>query len=73
MLVDLAARRLEIEPAVHHLDAQMVLFVDHHTELFVWVDRHGPGAFALGVLPADQLALDEELAVELRPDRLTST
>ena len=56
---------VQVEPALHHLDPQMILFVDHQAEL----SRCGSmatraGALALGVLAADELPLDEELAVD---------
>ena len=37
-LVDLLPRRGQVEAALHHLDPQMVLFVDHHAELLA-LDR----------------------------------
>ena len=42
----------------------MVLFVDHQADLLAAVDGHAAGAFALGVLAADELPLDQELAVD---------
>ena len=43
----------------------MVFLVDHQAELFAAVDGHGPGALALGMFAADQVPLDEELAIDL--------
>ena len=63
--VDLLPDALQVQPALHHLDPQVVLLVDHQAELFAAVDGHGPGALALGVLAADQVPLDEELAIDL--------
>ena len=63
--VDLLPDAVQVQPALHHLDAQVVLLVDHQAELLVAVDGHGAGALALGVLAADQVPLDEELAVDL--------
>ena len=62
--VDLLPGGLQVEPAVHHLDAQMVLLVDHQADLLVAVDGHAAGALAFGMFAADQLPLDEELAVD---------
>ena len=62
--VDLLPDALQVQAALHDLDAQVVLFVDHQAELLVAVDGHGAGALALGVLAADQLAFDEELAID---------
>ena len=63
--VDLFPNAVQIEPALHHLDAEVVLLVDHQAELFGAVDGHGAGALAFGVLAADQVPLDEKLAVDL--------
>ena len=62
--VDLLPGVLQIEPAVHHLDPQVVFLVDHQADLLAAVDGHAAGPFALGVLAADQLPLDQELAVD---------
>ena len=59
----------QVQPAVHHLDPQMVFLVDHQADLLVAVDGHAAGALAFGVLAADQLPLDEELAVDAFPAR----
>ena len=43
----------------------MVLLVDHHADLLARIDDHAAGAFGVGVFAADELPLDEELAVDL--------
>jgi hypothetical protein len=63
--VDLLPDALEVEPAVHHLDAKVVLFVDHQAVPFVSIDGHGAGTGTFGVLAADEVPFDKELAVEL--------
>ena len=62
--VDLLPDAAQLQPALHHLDPQMVLLVDHQAELLAAVDGHGAGALALGVFAADQVPLDEELAID---------
>jgi hypothetical protein len=42
----------------------MILFVDHQADLFIAGDGHAAGTFALGMFPADQLSLDQELSVD---------
>ena len=64
-LVDLLPGRVEVEAAVEHLDPQVVLFVDHHADLLARIDGDAARALGLGMLAADQLPLDEELAVDL--------
>ena len=66
-VVDLFPGRLQVQPALHHLDAQMILLVDHQAERLARVDGHGSCPFALGVLAADQLSFDQELAVHVPP------
>ena len=63
-LVDLLPGGAEIEAALEHLDPQMILFVDHHAHLLALVDDHGPGAFGIGMLAADELPLDQELPID---------
>src|SRR5436190_128986 len=62
--VDLFPSSAEIETTLEDLDSQVVLFVDHHAHLLTLVDEHGAGAFGIGMLAADELALDQELAVD---------
>ena len=57
----------QVQPALHHLDPQVVLLVDHQAELLAAVDGHGAGALALGMFAADEVPLDEELAVDASP------
>ncbi len=40
--IDLLPRAGQVQAAVHHLDPQMVLLVDHQAELLVGVDHHAP-------------------------------
>ena len=47
-----------------HLDPQVIFFVDHHADLLARIDGHAAGPLALGVFAADELPLDEELAVD---------
>lgn len=54
----------EVEAALENLDAQMVLFVDHHAGLFALVDEDGAGPFGIRMFAADELTFDEELAVD---------
>ncbi len=63
--VDLLPDAVQVEAALHDLDPQVVFLVDHQAELLVPVDGHGPAALAFGVLAADQVPLDEELAIDL--------
>ena len=63
-LVDLLPGGAEVEPALHDLDPQVILFVDHHADLLARVDGHAAGALGLGMLAADELPLDQELAVD---------
>ena len=55
---------LQVQPAVHALDPQMVLLVDHQADLLLRIDQHAAGALAFGVLAADELPLDQELPVD---------
>ena len=64
--VDSLPRRLQIESAVHHLDAQMIFLVDHHAVLLTGVNRDGTRAVRVGNLTTDQLAFDQELAIDFR-------
>src|SRR5262245_9834741 len=43
----------------------MIFLVDHHAKLLARIDGDAAGAVRIRVLPADQLTLDEELAVDL--------
>ena len=49
---------------VHHLDAQVVFLVDHDGDVLLRADGDAAGAVAAGELAGDELALDQELAVE---------
>ena len=72
MRVDLLPRLFELQAAAEHLDAQVVFLVDHDGDGLVLPDGHAARAFGGGVLLADQVPLDEQLAVDLRgvpPDR----
>ncbi len=62
--VDLLPGVLQIEPAVHDLDPQVIFLVDHQADLFAAVDGHAAGSLAFGVFAADQLPLDQELPVD---------
>ena len=62
--VDLLPDAVQVQAALHDLDPQVVFLVDHEAELLGLVDGHGPAALALGVLAADQVPLDEELAID---------
>jgi hypothetical protein len=42
----------------------MVFLVDHEAEFLCLVDGHGPAALAFGVLAADEVPLDEQLAID---------
>jgi hypothetical protein len=63
--VDLAPGLVEGHAAAHHLQAEVVLLVDHDADRLAGVEGDAAGAFEDGgQLPADELPLDEELAVE---------
>ena len=62
--VDLLPAVIQSKSAVNDLDAQVVLLVDHQADLLLGIDGHATGALAVGVLAADELPLDEELAVD---------
>ena len=56
---------VEGEAAAHHLQAEVVLLVDHHADRFLGVERDAARAVEHGrEFPADELPLDQELAVE---------
>ena len=63
-LVDLLPGGAEVEAAFEHLDPQVILFVDHHAHLLALIDDDGAGAFGVGMLAADELPLDQELAID---------
>ena len=72
--VDRRERRGQVQPRVDPLDPQVVFLVDHDRQLLVGqahrecagcVDAaHARGQLALGVLPTDQVPLDEQLAID---------
>jgi hypothetical protein len=63
--VDVAPRLVEGEPAAEHLQAEVVLLVDHDAGRLGRVERHPARALQPGrQLAADELPLDQELAVE---------
>ena len=62
--LDLLPRAVEVEAAVHALDAEVILLVDHQAHLFEPVDGDAPCALGIGMLAADQLPLDEEAPVD---------
>ncbi len=63
--VDLLPGRVQVQTALHHLDPQMVFLIDHQAEFLTGVNGHRPSPFGLRVLPADQLAFHQELAVDI--------
>ena len=62
--VDLFPDAVQVEAALHDLDPQMVFLVDHEAEFLGLVDGHGPAALAFGVLAADEVPLDQQLAID---------
>ena len=62
--VDLFPDALQVEAALQDLDPQMVFLVDHEAECLVLVDGDGAAALAFGQLAADEVPLDEQLAVD---------
>ena len=62
--IDLLPDFREREPGAHHLDAEVVLLVDHDRGDLVAADGDPARAFGVHQFPADELTLDEELAVE---------
>ena len=63
--LDLLPRAVEVEAAVHALDAEVILLVDHQAHLLEPVDRHPAGPLRVGMLAADELTLDKKAAVDL--------
>jgi hypothetical protein len=53
----------QVETAVHALDAEMILLIDHQTDLLTLVDGDSAGSFRLSMLSTDQLPLDEKLPI----------
>ena len=64
-LVDRVPAVVEREAAAEDLHPQMVLLVDHQAQVLVVADADAARAVRLGMLAADELPLDEELAVEV--------
>jgi hypothetical protein len=65
-LGDGVPRLPELESGAQHLDAEVVLLVDHHGERLVLADDHARPALRAAEFAADQVALDEDLAFQLR-------
>ena len=63
-LVDRVPDFGEAKARKHELDAEMVFLVDHDGDVFQRADGHAARAVAGGQLAGDDLALDQELAVE---------
>ena len=63
-LVDRVPDFGEPEAREHELDAEMVFLVDHDGDVFQRADGDAARAVAGGQLAGDDLALDQELAVE---------
>ena len=57
---------VEIEPAIHNLNAEVIFFVDHQAEFFFGMDRDRPSAVTVGVLTTNQLSFDKKLTIDLR-------
>ena len=55
----------EPEAREHDLDAEVVFLVDHDGDVFQRADGDAARAVAGGQLAGDELALDQELAVEV--------
>src|SRR5262245_25731162 len=64
--VDLIPGLFKLKPAAQHLDAQVVFLVDHDRKCFAFTNGNAARALRGGVLLADQVPLDQELAVHLR-------
>src|SRR5688500_17221679 len=62
---DLLPRGLQIEAAMHHLQAKVVLLVHHDAEGFARFDQGAARALGIGQLAADKLPLNKELAVDV--------
>ena len=63
--VDLLPGAVQVQAALHDLDAEVVLLVDHQADLVSLGSMATPRApCAFGQFAADQLPLDEELAVD---------
>ena len=63
-LVDLFPCRLQVESAVHDLDAQMIFFVHHQTELLVGIDGHAARPLPFREFTADELSFNQELPID---------
>ena len=63
--IDLVPGAVEIQTRFHHLDPQVILFVDHQAQLFLGVNRDGARPVRIGMFATDQLAFDEELAIKI--------
>ena len=57
---------VEGEAGADHLQAEVVLLVDHDADDFVGGEGDAARPLAVGQLAADELAFDEELAIERR-------
>jgi hypothetical protein len=56
---------LQLEAGAHDLDAQVILLVDHHRKRLVAADHHARAALGVAQLAADQVALDEDLLLQI--------
>ena len=65
-LVDRLEQRLEVGAGAERLDAEMVLFVDHHAQSAVLADDEAAAGVLGGMLAADEVLLDEHLLFQRR-------
>jgi hypothetical protein len=63
-LVDRAPGLLQLEAGAQHLDAQVILLVDHHGNRLVAADDDAGAGLRAAEFAADEVALDEDLALE---------
>ena len=64
-LSDRVPSLLQLEPGTEHLNPQVVLFVDHHRKSLVLADHDARATFRAAEFAADQVALDEDLFLEV--------
>ncbi len=67
--IDLLPGFVEGEAAAHHLQAQVIFLVDHQADGFLRHDGDAARPIGGGQFAADELAFDEELAIERRQIR----
>ncbi len=62
-MVDFVPGLIESQTAAHDLKAELILFVDHDAHGFALIEGDAARPFGIGEFAADQLPLDEQLAI----------